>query len=225
MKDSVIGAIKDREIKMHPRGYFTFRTTLTLIGAVMLFFVILFVTSFMMFALDQNGGLYAIHFGPSGWIIFFSSLPWSLLLLSIVLIFILWILLRRYSLVYRQPFLYALLSLVIVISLASFFLPADLIQGGIFHYISRNPIPGVTNIYQFETAPGSGVYRGQVIIIATSSFILGNSFGQTSTVFMVSGDSSELTEVMPGDYVIILGHNMATGTIEASGVERIVSYQ
>lgn len=225
MNDKVIDTIRGSGVKMRSRRYFVLRTILIGIGAVLLFFVILFVTTFIIFALQLNGGFYAAGFGPGGWVIFLGSLPWSLLLLSIALILILWILLRRYAVVYHQPFLYVLLLLVVVISLVYFFLSASAVHEGIFRYVSRNQIPVVTGVYEFETAPMSGIYRGEVVAIATSSFILGNSLGQTSTVWMLPVAVPELIELGPGDYVIIYGRGVATATIAAYGVEKIGDYQ
>jgi hypothetical protein len=223
--DEVIKTIKSGEAKMHSRAYFAVQATLAVIGAVVLFFLILFFATFIIFALQQNGGIFATNFGPGGWGVFLQSLPWTLLLLSFVLVLILWILLRRYSVVYHQPFLYVLLILIVVISLTCIFVSAGAIHGGIYRYVSRNQIPVMTGVYEFETAPMSGIYRGQVIVLATSSFIIGNTLGQTSTVFVAPAASSDLSELTPGDYVIIFGHGIATATIEASGLEEIVDYQ
>jgi hypothetical protein len=225
MNDKVIDTIKSGEVKMHSRSYFVARAILIIIFSVLLFLFIFFVTTFIIFALQLNGGLYAAGFGPLGWLVFLSALPWSLLLLSIVLVLLLWMLLRRYAIVYHQPFLYVLLLLVVVISLACFFLSASSIHNGIYRYVSRYPVPVMTGVYEFETAPASGVYRGQVVALATSSFILANAAGQTSTVFVLPGAVGELVDIGPGDYVLIFGRGVATATIDAAGVETIVDYR
>lgn len=225
MKDKLIDTIKSGEVKMHSRGYFVARVIVTVIASVLLFLLIFFVATFIIFALQLNGGFYATGFGPSGWLIFLSALPWSLLLLSIALVLLLWILLRRYAIVYHQPFLYILLILIVVLSLAYFCFSTSSLHGGIFRYVSRYPVPVMTGVYEFETAPMSGIYRGQVIALATSSFILANAAGETSTVFMLPGTVRELANLEPGDYVIIFGRGVATATIDASGVETIVDYQ
>jgi len=223
--EDIINSIKSGKAKMHSRAYFIVRTALAIIGAVAIFFLILFVATFMIFALQENGGFFATNFGPGGWGVFLESLPWSLLLLSIALILILWILLRRYSVVYHQPFLYVLLILLAAISLVCFLVSVNAIHAGIFRYASRNGIPVVAGVYEFETAPMSGVYRGQVVLIASSSFILGNPIGQTSTVVLTPGILSELEDLGPGDYVIVFGHPVATATIQAFGVEKITNYE
>ena len=217
--NEIIDTIKSGKAKMHSRAYFVAQAAVVLLGAILLFLLILFIATFIIFALQENGGFFAANFGPIGWRVFFSSLPWTMLLLSLALVLILWILLRRYSVVYHQPFLYILLLLIVVVSLSCLFISAGAIHGGIYRYVSRNPIPMLSGVYEFETAPADDVYRGQVAALSTSSFVLANDFGQTSTVlFMPSG-------VEPGDYVIVFGHGVATATIQASGVETIVDYQ
>jgi hypothetical protein len=226
--DEIINTIKNGEAKMHSRTYFVAQAALVVFCAVLLFLLILFVATFIVFALQENGGFFAANFGPAGWGVFFSSLPWTMLLLSLALVLILWILLRRYSVVYHQPFLYVLLVLIVVVSLLCLFISAGSIHGGIYRYVSRNPIPVVSGVYEFETAPTGGVYRGQVVTLSTNSFVLENALGQTSTVLVMpaaASSESELGEIAPGDYVIVFGHGVATATIQASGVETIVDYQ
>jgi hypothetical protein len=218
--DEIINTIKSGEAKMHSRAYFAAQAALVVLGAVLLFLLILFLATFIVFAMQEDGGFFAINFGPVGWGVFFTSFPWIMLLLSLALVLILWILLRRYSLVYHQPFLYVLLVLIVTISLSYLFIPASSIHGGIYRYLSRNPIPLVSGVYDFETTPVSDVYRGQVVTISTSSFILANDFGRTSTVLVSPGNN-----INPGSYVIVFGHRVATATIQASGMETIVDYQ
>ena len=227
-EEKIIETIKSGKAKMHSRAYFVAQAALVVLGAILLFLLILFVATFIIFALQENGGFFAANFGPVGWGVFFSSLPWTMLLFSLALVLILWILLRRYSLIYHQPFLYVLLGLIVVVSLLCLFISAGSIHGGIYRYVSRNPVPVVSGVYEFETAPAGGVYRGQVVTLSTSSFVLENILGQTSTVLVMPAalsSESELGEIEPGEYVIVFGHGVATATIQASGVETIVDYQ
>lgn len=210
---------------MRSHGYFVARAVLMIIGAVIVLALLLFVVTFILFALQENGGFFAANFGPAGWGVFLESLPWSVFLLSLALLLVLWLLLRRYPVVYHQPFLYTLLILIIVTSLIAVFVLPGSIHGGIYRYVSRNPVPFVTGVYESETAPTNGVYRGEVVVLATSSFVLQNGLGQTSTVLVASAAVPELAEIEPGDYVLIFGQGMATATIDASGVERIVDYR
>ncbi|HUC01854.1 MAG TPA: hypothetical protein VMA75_03035 [Candidatus Paceibacterota bacterium] len=223
--DHVIETIKSGKAKMRPRSYFIAQAVLAIIAAALLFFLILFLATFAIFSLEENGGLFAIDFGLSGWAIFFESLPWTVLLLSLAFILILWILLRRYPLVYQQPFLYTLLILIAAISLVSFFLSGPSLQGGLMQYAYENQLPLLSGVYKYETTPTRGIYRGEVVLMIANGFVLEDALGNTSTIFMAPGAGSELSAIGPGEYVLIFGRFVATSTIEASGLEKIVDYE
>lgn len=145
----VFEAIKSRQSKMRPRWYFVVQAGLMILAVVLMFALVLFLVSFIIFALEQNGGLFAIHFGLNGWYSFLNALPWSVLLLSLALILILAVLLKRYAFVYHQPFLYLLLVLIVVISLTSFFLAASSFHRGFLH----TNLPLIGSFYSYEMAP------------------------------------------------------------------------
>lgn len=223
--DIIIEKIRSGDAKMRSRSYFVTQGILALLAAVFLFLLILFLVTFVIFSLEENGGLFAIGFGLTGWAIFFESLPWTVLLLSLALILTLWILLRRYAVVYQQPFLYTLLILIAAISLVCFFIPPPLFQGGVLQYVSENPLPVVSGVYEYETTPTRDIYRGEVLLLIANGFVLENALGHTSTVFMAPGAGAELEDIGPGEYVLIFGRLVASSTIEASGLEQIVDYQ
>lgn len=221
----VITTIKSGKAKMRSRTYFVARAVFVALGAIILFILIFLAVTFIVFALHENGGLFAARFGAPGWGIFFASLPWTMLLLSLALILILWLLLRRYSVVYYQPVAYVFLSLAVLVALGSLFFSADAIHGSIYRYVSQNQIPFVSGLYQFETTPARGVYRGEVVALATSTLVIEGGLGQTSTVILAPTGYAELAMLELGDFVLVFGHAINTSTIQASGVERIVNYE
>jgi hypothetical protein len=220
----VIDKIKRGETKMRSRSYFVTQTVLMAVSVVVILGAVFFLVSFMVYALETNGGFFAIHFGFSGVETFFGSLPWTLLLLSIALLLILVLLLKRYEFVYHQPILYLLAILFIVVCLAGFLIAASSLHSIIYRDAEGGRGSMVGGIYQFETTPAGNIYRGQAVVIAEGGFILANAIGQTSTVIMSPQASSELQDITIGEYVIIFGHRIATGTIEAFGVEAATQY-
>jgi hypothetical protein len=219
--DEVINSIKSSDIKMRPRWYFIAQTVLTIIAASLMFVVLLFVVSFIDFALQQNGGFFAIGFGPAGFMTFFYSLPWVFFLLSLVLIFALAILLKHYPAVYHRPLAYLLLLLIFVVTVVALLLSISPFHSQIIRYVSNNRLPIVEQFYEGETAPGINTYRGEVALFIPNGFILENTVGRTSTVVVVAKALPELTGVKVGDTVIIFGRGIASATIEALGVERM----
>jgi hypothetical protein len=224
--EDVFKTIESGGVKMRPRWYFLVREALVIAAIVLLAFITLILASFIIFALKENGGWYAIRFGARGWSDFLDSLPWSILLLSLALILILAFLLKQYAFAYHRPFLYLLLLLVAVVSLAGFFIAATSFHSGIFRYASANRIPLIPGVYRFEMTPSGDLYRGEVItfLVSGGGIVIENALGETSTVILTPAASSELEGMDSGDYVIVFGWPGTTDTIDASGLERAPSF-
>jgi hypothetical protein len=224
MKDSVTAEIKEKNIRMRSRWYFVLQRGLAITGVGVVFLIILFAASFIIFAVRENGGTFAAGYGVGGFTAFVQAVPWSVLLVSLALILILGILLQRYAFVYHQPFLYLLLFLIIVVSLAALFIAATPFHQGIFNYATQSKLPLVEGLYEYETAPPSagGIYRGQVTGYAQNGFVMQNIYDTTSTVLAPAGIQFSPSTVAIGDSVIVFGHRSSSGTIVAVGFEKII---
>jgi hypothetical protein len=214
-ENKILDSIKSGGTKMRPRWYFLVQGVLVVIACLFTLFLLIFAVSFIIFALQQNGGFLAAGFGLAGWAVFFHALPWSVLLLSLALVLILLLLLKRYSFIYHQPSLYLLLILVVIIALGSFFIEAIN-----FHSrIENNDIPVVENVYQYETAPENYIYRGEIVALLQNGFILQNAIGETSTFLLPPGVTLNLSLFKVGEFVMIYGQPYATATIDIYGAQ------
>jgi hypothetical protein len=222
MKDSVTQAIKEKNIKMRSRWYFVLQRGLAITGAVIVFFILIFSASFVIYALRQNGGSFAAGYGLGGFVDFIKAVPWSILLLSLALVLVLSILLKRYAFVYHQPFLYLLLFLIIVISLTGFFVAATSFHQGFFKYVTQSKLPFLTGFYEYEMTPPGDIYRGTVTGYAQNGFVIANIYDQTSTIVMPSGVHFSPDTVNIGDSVLVFGHASPDGTITALGFEKVM---
>lgn len=214
-ENPIIAAIRSGDTKMRPRWYFVIQSILVVIAAVLILVLLILAISFIVFALEQNGGFFAASFGLTGWEILFLALPWSIILLSIALLLILIILLKRYEFIYQQPSLYVLLVLVVVIAIGSFF-----IEAVNFHTrIEENNIPVLENIYHYETTPQNYIYRGMIVQFLNNGFVLENTAGQTSTFLVPPGVTLNLTLFKLGQYVMVFGEPGASDTVNMYGIE------
>jgi hypothetical protein len=115
LDNQVLCAIREGRVCMRPRWQFIFRAVLAIIGAVALVLAGIYLISFIIFVTRSNGVGYAPVLGPRGWKMLFLSLPWFLILISIVFVFGLEMLIRRYSFAYRRPVIYSFFGLLILI--------------------------------------------------------------------------------------------------------------
>lgn len=219
-ENKIIEAIKSGNTKMRPRWYFVVQGILIVLAAILTFFLLILAVSFIIFALQENGGFLAAGYGVTGWETFFTALPWSIILLCFALVLILIILLKRYSFIYKRPSLYLILILIIVITLGSF-----IIEALNFHRrIENNDIPLIESVYQYETAPKNYIYRGKIIQFVESGFVIQNAIGQTSTFLDAPGVNLDLNLFKIGEFVMIFGQRQSTTTIDMYGVQFEYSY-
>ena len=102
IKNKVLEAIKSGQVKMRPRWYFILKTILVALGIVMIFLTLLYLISFIIFILRITGIWFAPAFGFEGYGIFLFSLPWLLVIISVLFAIILEVLVKRYSFAYRH---------------------------------------------------------------------------------------------------------------------------
>ncbi len=220
IEESVIDAIKSGETRMRPRWVFVVRAILMAIFVVLLFAALLYLASFIIFALHQDDVWFAPDFGIGGWSLLFAALPWSLLLFSLVILVVLANIMNRYAFVYHRPLFEFLFVVVILVVLGSFWIAATSFHAGVFHYAEED-VPIVGRFYEFETNPPACMHRGVVTEVASSGFMIMDGNGATSVVIAGPGVVSS-GGFRVGDTVIVFGNRNASGSIQAHGVQEII---
>ncbi len=211
----VLEAIKERDLRMRPRRYFVLRAVLVALGASLLFLILLYVASFVIYALHMDGLWFAPEYGLSGWMLFFSGLPWGLLLLSLAILLLLAVILRNYEFVYHQPLFYPLFAFVVLIAIGGFFLGTTALHPDLSHFAAQNA-PMLENFYEYETAFPASVHRGVIISLGNGGFVIADGFGVTSSI--VGGP---VQGFQVGDVVLVFGTRRDDGMIRAFGVQRV----
>jgi len=135
IEENVIQAIRSGQVKMRPRWHFLLKSVVGFLGIVAIFFVILAMVSLAVFALQANGGVLSASLGPIGIHTFFTLFPWALLALAVILIAVLGAMLDHFTVAYQQPFLYLMLTLLIVVALASVAIAETSIGNHIISYL------------------------------------------------------------------------------------------
>ncbi len=210
--------VRCEQAKMRSRWFFAARSGLLTLAVIILFAALLYLVSFIIFALGQNGISLAPNFGWNGWLLFFEGLPWGLLLLALVLILILAGLLNHYEFVYHRPLIYALASFVFLIVLASFFVAATSFHKQVLAYSARN-LPWVGQFYTYELQEPHGIHRGDVITVGSDTIVIADPSGITSTVVVPQGNMPRAFRI--GDTIVVFGGRDASGDIEAFGLQQM----
>jgi hypothetical protein len=222
VQESVLENIRRHKVSMRSKKYFVLQTLLLAVGVVVVFLAIIYLASFVVFGLSETGLWFTPHFGLRGWFIFFRSLPWVLILLTLVFALILEIMVRRYSFAYRRPLLYSMLGIVGLVLIGGFLISRSRFHHQFRQYGRERHIPMVGGFYRrFGTPHFREVHQGVIQEILPSGFVLELEGGETSTViFTPQTRFFQGKNLLASDTVVVFGDE-DDRIIKAEGVRRI----
>lgn len=119
IKETVLARIESGKAVMRPKWHFILKGSLFALGLILVILALSYLTSFLLFILREAGVLFIPAFGFRGLGAFLVSVPWVLVLIAAVFLFLLEILVRHYSFAYKRPLLYSLIGVVGVVVLGS----------------------------------------------------------------------------------------------------------
>ncbi len=218
----VLTAIKRGEIVMRPRWHFVLKTVLATLGFIILFLVLIYLMSLIMFGLRETGILFAPGFGWYGMIVFLKSLPWILIILIGVFLIVLELLVQKYSFAYRRPLLYSAGIMVVIILGTAWMLARTPLHVVMMHRMEMRPLPVMHNLYREIREPvWNNAEVGKIIFFTNKGFDMKNPRQEVIIVSIHPGTRIIAREALQvGDRVIVVGKKIGS-TIEALGVRQI----
>lgn len=222
IKDLVLDKIKKGEVKMRPKAHFVLKTILVLSGAVILALFVLYLISFIAFALRAGGIGSLPGFGSRGLGSLLVSIPWLLILIAIFLIAALEILVRRFSFSYRRPIFYSVLTIVFLVFMGSFIINKTYLHPVLFQRAQEGRLPVAGEFYRDFGMPKSrDMHRGVVSEITDDGFYLKTPEGEILTVVIASETRFPMgVGIKEDDAVMVLGERNKD-IIQAFGVSKI----
>ena len=224
IRDAVMEKIKTDRETMRPKWHFVLISALFITGLSIGILILLFIASFIFFTLESGGSWFLPAFGLRGVRTFFSSLPWILILSGIILVILLEVLARRFSLVYRRPLLYFLLAVILLIAVSSLIISRTPLHKNFNSLAAERRLPLVGPLYRnFGPHNSRNVHIGVINEIHDDGFLLDDCQGNMLLVIVTpetifpSG-----IDFQKGNRVIVLGTEN-DHTIEALGVSAINS--
>jgi len=225
--EQVLATIKEGNVKMRSRWYFRLRDILAVMAIVIILLMAVFLASFVIFVLHQDGAWFVPVFGLAGWYALFNALPWVLILLSLGFVVVLAILARRYQFGYQWPLLYSVFAVIFLVTAVCFVFVQTSLYGLFFASSVPQDIPFIGSYY-----PGIGVlgpeniHRGEIVIATADGFVLLDSSGRVLTVLVgpdtnIPFGASPQAVFRPGELVVVFGDISGTSTVKAIGVQQL----
>lgn len=221
-KDSVLTAIQSGKVTMRPKWYFFLQTVLMSLGLVLVVIIAVYSISLTVFALQRGGPWFGPSFGLNGWMVLFESLPWELFVIGGLFLFILEMLVRRYEFAYRQPILFVLGGVLIIVVCGGYMLSLTPLHGWLFKRAQQNTLPLAGPLYnRYGNLPFQHVYRGMVTRKENGGFSMLSIHGEN--LFVVVNKDTHFLGVVdadPGDTMFVFGDKEGT-VIHAFGIEEV----
>lgn len=222
IKEIVLAKIKSGQAKMKPRWHFILKSVLLISGIIILSIALFYLASFILFVLRQTGVLFAPAFGLRGIGAFFISLPWILILISIIFVAVLEILVKQYSFAYRKTLLYSLGAIIIFVAAGGWIMFASGMHQNMLERAMNDKLPVAGPFYkELGFSQPKDIYVGEIEEIIENGFKLKSRQGEQfkiiafpETRFPFGADFGE------GDMVMVFG-NRKNGDIQAIGIHRI----
>lgn len=222
ISDKILNKIRSGEVKMRPKIYFILRAVLIVLGVVAVALFALFLISFINFNLRASGSWFLPGFGFRGLGIFFSSLPWLLILIAVLLIIVLEVLVKQFSFAYRRPILYSILGIILLVFLGSFIIGKTQVHPGFFWRAQEGKLPVAGQFYRgYGISRLHGAHTGVVSELTDNGFRIETNDGQILTVVIAPKTRFPFgISVKENDTVMVLGER-DNDTIQAFGIRKI----
>ncbi len=224
LKEQILLKIRKGEVKMRPKAFFVAKVAVLIFVAFITFVVSAVLISYTWFNLRTGGQFFLLGFGSRGLYEFFLVFPWFLLLLDVGLILFLDSLLKRFKFGYHKPVLVVFMGSILMITVAGAVINMTSFHRNLMQMAENNklPIPGVGFFYinLHKSHKENGLFRGQIISLATSSFLLsqGKEYGEVQ-VFTPDGFPVRVV-LHEGDQVYVAG-DVDGNIVRAYGVRKL----
>lgn len=221
IKNAILEKIQRGEVSMRPRWHFVLHTAFLVVGALIAAVLSIYLASFILYALMKSGLVFAPQFGAHGFMFFVASTPWILIGLVGVFLGILYLLVTKFSWSYRQPLIYSLIGVVLLVIAASSFIQYMEFHSRVRDYAERNGVPGIVPFFErLEHMAGrhpEGVTQGTITETIERGFMLESDKGQFEVIVSDGTRHAPDMTFAEGTEVFVFGE-VEGDTIEAFGV-------
>jgi hypothetical protein len=206
MRQTILNSIKSGGLSRKPRWQFILQATFAAIGVILVLLAAVYLASAVFFALRVNGSWFLPTLGFAGVPEFLRSLPWVLLILSIIFVVLLYELVKRYAFAYGRPLLYSALAVVVVVTASAVLVGFTSLHKGIFQLARDGELPfaGTPLFENFGRQPND-VTIGIITSLSRMSMTI-TAHDRISYTITLSATIQPPANAKAGDEVVVLGY-------------------
>ena len=227
IKEGVLKAISDQKVAMRSSAFFKAEFALIVLVSIVALVLTIGLAGFIFFCLRVNGHDSLLAFGPRGIGAFLHVFPWPLFILDLFFLFILQVLVRRFTFGYRHSIFVVLLILFVGGGVSALLLDRETSLHDRLMEESRHgrlPAP-FSDVYGNVRGPvphEQGIYRGVITDVQPDHIVIQHDdldVDQDEKGFVVILPANQTTASFSvGQNVYVYGRE-SHGTITAEGIE------
>ncbi len=220
LKENLMKKINEGELSMKPRWHFILKTFLFTVAVLLMALITVYLLSFVMFVLHENGVWFAPAFGAAGLVIFIVSSPWIIISLVGLFCFLLYLLVRNYAFSYRKPFVYSLIGVVFVVIALSSLIQQTTMHRRVHNFALERNVPGLAPFYrQAEDFRPRDMTRGAIVGIGDDRVTIKNENDENLIVVITKITKQPKDTVYKVNDEILVFGPIENGTIKARGIK------
>lgn len=219
IQDHVMEKINQGRVAMRPRWQFVLKSVLAVSASILLLLALLYVASFAVFVMRQNGAWFAPQFGWRGVAVLLTHLPWVLVGIGFVVIVALELLVKHYSFAYRRPLLYSVLGIVFIAACGGLAVAQTSLHRTFFTRAHEGRLPIAGPWYRgFGTERFRDVHPGRIESVTEDGVTIRTRLNELLSVEVTSETRLPFGfNFEAGDMVVVVG-DRHDDRVEAQGV-------
>jgi hypothetical protein len=202
----VMEAIKHGEVKMTPAWHFTLRSVFFIGGTALLFGLSVYFVSLILFIVTGNALQALPWLGMPGIFLFASSLPWALIVLSIMLVVLLEFFSTQLRVVYRRPLVYSSLTLLILVIAGGSLISQTTLHERLLRLSQEGRMPLGKTYGAYVLRNPEHMHVGKILSLTDEDFVLLDRLGRELQVHMTPTIRKPQNLLLKeGAFVVVIG--------------------
>ncbi len=184
LKQNILDKIKKEEVKMTSKQFFFMKSLTLLTTSIFFLLVAVYILAYVIFLFVDNGLAYIPLFSESGVVDFIVEVPWTLVILGLLSVFLFSITSKTFYKIYRKPFLTFFFSILMIIVLSHLIL----VETGGMKYLKEEAyrqklhlVP--SKFLEFRSSQTGSLIVGYVVSTTSESIILRDRQNQFVEIF------------------------------------------
>lgn len=225
IKEAVLKRIEKSNVRMRSHMYFVGRAVLIAFSITIITAAVVYLVSFIFFALNNSGAWLLPSFGWRGLGSFLTSFPWLLGTAVLVFIVVLELFVKRFSFAYRNPLMYSILIITILVFIGGFVVSKTPFHRGLYQRAFEGNAPITSPLYRhYGMMRFRNAYIGTVKDIQDIALRIEMDNGSTITFELLPNTHfHQKGSINIGDTVMVMGSRNGN-TLKAFGVHKIDGY-